>query len=59
MSTTFHQMFNRMRGFWPTGYQRASLEKSHQNGYYIKQAMQKVILQQDSYRCQWIIGPLL
>ena len=34
-------MFGRLRSFWPKRYQRGSLGKSHQNGDYLKQAMQK------------------
>ena len=34
-------MFNRLACFWPKGYQRRSLGKSHQNGDYLKQAMRK------------------
>ena len=37
-------MFNRLACFWPKGYQRESLGKSHQNGDYLKQAMQKSCL---------------
>ena len=29
------------RAIWPKGYQRGSLEKSHQNGDFLKQAMRK------------------
>ena len=34
-------MLNRSARFWPKGYQRGSLEKSHQNGDYLKQALRK------------------
>ena len=34
-------MFIRFTCFWPKGYQRGSLGKSHQNGVYLKQAMRK------------------
>ena len=34
-------VFNRFACFWPKGYQRRSLEKNHQNGGYLKQAMRK------------------
>ena len=34
-------MFNRFACFWPKGYQRGSLGKSHQNGDYLKHAMRK------------------
>ena len=34
-------MFNRLRVFWRKGYQRGSVEKGQQNGYYLKQAMRK------------------
>ena len=34
-------MFIRFACFWPKGYQRGSLEKSHKNGDYLKQAMRK------------------
>ena len=33
--------FNRFACFWPKGYQRRSLGKSHQNGDYLKQALRK------------------
>ena len=36
--------FNRLRAIQPNGYQRGSLEKSHQNGDYLKQAMRKSCL---------------
>ena len=31
-------IFNRLRAIWPTGYQRGSQGKSHQNGDYLKKA---------------------
>ena len=34
-------LFNRFACFWPKGYQRGSLRKSHQNGDYLKQTMPK------------------
>ena len=34
-------LFSRLSAVWSTGYQRGSLGKSHQNGDYLKQAMQK------------------
>ena len=34
-------MFIRFACFWPKAYHRVSLGKSHQNGDYLKQAMQK------------------
>ena len=34
-------MFNRLRGFCFKGYQCGNLGKSHQNGDYLNQAMQK------------------
>ena len=34
-------MLIRFACFWPKGYQRGSVEKSHQNGDYLKQAMRK------------------
>ena len=37
-------MFNRFACFWPKGYQRGSLGKSHQNRDYLKQAMRKSYL---------------
>ena len=37
-------MFNRFACIWPKSYQRGSLGKSHQNGDYLKQAMQKSCL---------------
>ena len=37
-------LFNRFACFWPKGYQPESLGKSHQNGDYLKQAMQKTCL---------------
>ena len=37
-------MFNRFACFWPKGYQRGNLGKSHQNGDYLKQAMRKSCL---------------
>ena len=40
--------FNRFACFWPEGYHRGSLGKSHQNGYYLKRAMRKSCLPQDS-----------
>ena len=36
---TGKKMPDRLRTFWPKGYQRGSLGKSHQNGNYLKQAM--------------------
>ena len=40
--------FNRFACFWPKGYQLGSLGKSHQNGDYLKQAMQKSVFPQES-----------
>ena len=40
--------FNRFACFWPKGYQLGSLGKSHQNGYYLKQAMRKIVFPQES-----------
>ena len=37
-------LFNCFAGFWPNGYQRGSLGKSHQNGDYLKEAMRKSCL---------------
>ena len=41
-------IFNRFACFWPKGYQLGSLGKSHQNGDYLKQAMRKFALPQES-----------
>ena len=41
-------VFNRFACFWPKGYQLGSLGKSHQNGDYLKQAIRKVVFQQES-----------
>ena len=38
---TTSELFNRFACFWPKGYQRGSLRKSHQNGDYLKQAKRK------------------
>ena len=40
-------MFNHLCTVWPTGYQRGSLGKSHQNGEYSKQTMWKSSLSTD------------
>ena len=37
-------MFNRLRAIWPKGYQGGSVEKIHQNGAYLKQAVRKSCL---------------
>ena len=53
-------VFNRFACFWPKGYQRVSLVKSHQNGDYLKQAMRKKLSSHRIRTCRlWIIGPLL
>ena len=39
--TEYKLFFNYFACFWPKGYQRGSLGKSHQNDDYLKQAMQR------------------
>ena len=41
-------MFNWFACFWPNGYQRRSLGKSHQNVDYLKVACENVVFPQDS-----------
>ena len=49
-------IFNRFACFWPKGYQLGSLGKSHQNGDYLKEAMQKIVFPQESNQ-QWTGNP--
>ena len=44
LQARFFLMLNRFACVWPKDYQRGSLGKSHQNGDYLKQAMQKKIM---------------
>ena len=47
MKLTFF-FFYRFACFWRKGYQLGSLGKSHQNGYYLKEAMRKIVFPQES-----------
>ena len=53
-------MFNCFACFWPKGYQRKSLGKSHQNGRYLKASNAKKLCSHWVRTCSlWITGPLL
>ena len=48
VSREIYVLFNRFACFWPKGYQRGSLGKSHQNGDYLKKQSEKVVFPQHS-----------